>query len=86
MQKLDGYVSSLTPAYGADYKSAKAVTEAFLAGKDFIFNTYTGGSTPINIEAFAPTAKIQIRYNRIQSVMVLDLQKELKKAAKVAAK
>lgn len=86
MELLTGHISSLTPAFGADYKSAKAVTEAFLAGKDFTWNQHTGRSTLVNVEAFGPGARIQIRYNRIQSVMVLDLDKELKKAAKLAAK
>jgi hypothetical protein len=34
--------ATLTPAYGQDYKSRKAVLEAWAQGKDFILNAIQG--------------------------------------------
>ena len=35
---------TLTPAYGREYKSAKEVKADFVAGKDFVLNTFQGST------------------------------------------
>lgn len=41
---------TLVPAYGRDYKTGKAVKEAFEAGKDFLTTAITDGDQLINRE------------------------------------
>lgn len=66
--KLRG--GSLTPAYGRDYKSAKAATADFLAGKDFVHNDHTG-SGYANIDDYEPGCTVRLRYNHIRDVTVV---------------
>ena len=60
---------TVTPAYGRDYKSAKAAKADWKAGKDFIiadmFNPYDG--KPINKQD-ASGYKITIRFNQLRKV------------------
>jgi len=60
--------TTLIPAYGRDYKSAKAVKADWNAEKDFIiadmFNLYDG--KPINKnDADRAGIKVSIRYNKL---------------------
>lgn len=57
----------LTPAYGRDYKSLKAMQADFDAGKDFRLNTYNN-ECYCSINDFSGKGKIQARYNRLASV------------------
>jgi len=64
---------TLTPAYGRDYKSAKAVKADWQAGKDFIiadwnFHRYSG--KPAN-RSDLEGQKIMIRYAKLRKVVVL---------------
>ena len=60
---------TVTPAYGRDYKSAKAAKGDWDAGKDFIiadmFDPYDG--KPINKEQ-ADARVIYIRFNQLRSI------------------
>ena len=64
---------TLTPAYGRDYKSKKAVLEDWNANKDFIINhfghPYDG--KPINKQdaAAAYNDTFYIRYHKLTKVM-----------------
>lgn len=67
----------LTPAYGRDYKSREAAKEAFLQGKDFIYNSPGSrwDGKPCSIRDF-PADKypqVKIRYNGLRSVVFVDL-------------
>lgn len=66
---------TLTPAYGRDYTSSKAVKEAWAAGKDFIvadfLDPYCG--KPINKEdaVSAGLKTVNIRYKKLTQVCVV---------------
>lgn len=59
----------LTPAYGRDYKSAKAVIADYEGGKDFILNDITSqwDGKYCSIRDF-PEEVIQLRYNKYRKV------------------
>lgn len=65
---------TLSPAYGRDYTSRKAVEQDFNAGKDFIietfFHPYCG--KPCNITDLQGEGidYVHIRYNKLQKVAV----------------
>jgi len=68
-------VMTLTPAYGRDYKSAKAAKADFHAGKDFIiadfFHPYDG--KPCNKEQLGSgDYPVRIRYKKLAQVCVVD--------------
>jgi len=58
---------TVTPAYGRDYKSAKAAKEDWNSGKDFIisdlFNPYDG--KPIG-KSDASAYQVTIRFNQLR--------------------
>jgi hypothetical protein len=60
---------TLTPAYGRDYKSAKAVKEDYLTGKDFIYNNIT---SPYHGKMCSyrdfPGETVTLRYNALRRV------------------
>jgi len=59
---------TLTPAYGRDYKSLRAVKEDWLGNKDFIIAT-PGHPTYINRQdADREGAKVMIRYNKLTKI------------------
>lgn len=64
--------TTLTPAYGRDYKSVKALKEDIKANKDFIINDI---SSPWDGKACSPTdfkgEQVQFRYNKLQRVVVI---------------
>ena len=62
---------TVTPAYGRDYKSAKAAKTDWNAGKDFILQDITSpwDGKPINKEqADAENYKVNIRYKRMTQI------------------
>lgn len=67
----------VTPAYGRDYKSRKAVEEDLLADKDFIIadvsNRYDG--KPINFSQMVEDniKVVSIRYNKLKKVAVYNI-------------
>jgi len=68
----------LIPAYGRDYKSAKAVKADFDANKDFLIvdlgSRYYGKL--VNKQDLAiDGAHVMIRYDRLQKVMVIKVAK-----------
>ena len=59
---------TLTPAYGRDYKSQKAVKADWGANKDFVIATL-GHPTYINKQdADRDGAKVMIRYNNLTKI------------------
>ena len=65
---------TLTPAYGQDYKSAKELKASFVAGQDFILNTYNG-STYCSILDCAPGASLQFLFGLLRKVTVIKVPK-----------
>ena len=66
---------TLTPAYGRDYKSAKAAKADLLSGqKDFVLNTPMGCGN-VSLSDLAPGSTFQIRYNSLRSVAVVKIPK-----------
>ena len=64
---------TLTPAYGRDYKSAKAAKADYNANLDFILNDFDGSSGLINkaqIDTLGPRY-INIRYSQLRKVTVV---------------
>jgi len=68
----DGLVTqnycSLTPAYGRDYKSKKAVEADWLAEKDFI---HQPSGKYINRQQFARGVWVNIRYSQQRKIAVV---------------
>jgi hypothetical protein len=62
---LDRNYSELTPAYGRDYKSAKAAKADFDANKDFVLNPE---GCYINKEQIKLGITVIFRYNGLRSV------------------
>jgi hypothetical protein len=62
--------TTLTPAYGRDYKSAKAAKADWKAGKDFIIanimHPYDG--KPMSIRDAQPGESFMLRYNRLMKI------------------
>ena len=66
---------TLTPAYGRDYKSAKAAREAFLGGADFVLHSYQG-TTYANVNDLrAEYGAVNIRYAKNRKVCVVRIPK-----------
>lgn len=74
--------TTLSPAFGRDYKSAAEVKAAFLSGeRDFIANTPFGsGTTNIRDGYIHPGTTIQLRYKRLTMVTTVKVT-----AANIAA-
>jgi len=75
--KGEQLMSTLTPAYGRDYKSQKEVLADFNGGKDFIFNDITSLDdgryvTKTGLERTS-VRSVQIRYGKLRKVMVVNL-------------
>lgn len=68
--------STLVPAYGRDYKSAKAARADFAAGKDFLIadisNRWDG--KPCSIRDLVP-GQIKIRYAKLTKLTVYQINK-----------
>ncbi len=68
-----GAFFALVPAYGRDYKSAKAVKADWEAGKDFQINMFMSPEDGryINKEDAPKGARLTVRYNRNTQIMVI---------------
>jgi hypothetical protein len=68
-----GQTMTLTPAYGRDYKSKKAVLTDWNAGKDFIIQDILSPwcGKPANKEDLTGTKNIVIRYDKNRKVMAI---------------
>lgn len=62
--------ASAVPAYGRDYKSQKEVREAWLAGSDFLIQSFDG-SGYININDKPNDMQLNIRFKRQTLVCVI---------------
>ena len=67
---------TLTPAYGRDYNSQKAVEEDFNLDKDFIINDITSpwNGKPCNKSSLGIGDTIQIRYAKLRKVIVIKIK------------
>ena len=71
-------IETLVPAYGRDYKSAKAVKADFAAGKDFLicnlFSRYDG--KPCNLQDLRQAGfdSVQIRFSGNRKVAVVEIK------------
>lgn len=61
---------SAVPAYGRDYKSAKAVREDWDAGKDFLIQDRTA-SGYISKSGKPADMTLNVRYDRLRKVAVI---------------
>lgn len=64
---------TITPAYGRDYKSAKAAKADYDAGKDFIVDSFMNpwDGKPVNKEQLLEQSPVNIRYNKLRKVTVV---------------
>lgn len=78
--------STVTPAYGRDYKTAKAAKESWLAGKDWavadIMNRWYG--KPISIRDFAPGQSVILRFDGMRKVTRVSKPKTKKNPRRVS--
>lgn len=67
---MSTYVTAV-PAYGRDYKSAKAVKEAWNAGQDFRIASFheSGYINKEDWETYGEGRKLSIRYNNLRSTV-----------------
>ena len=66
-----GIMATLTPAYGRDYQSKKAVLAAFNAGNDFVYNCITSPyDGKVCNKADLGGAEVKIRYSKLTKVIV----------------
>ena len=68
--------SSLTPAYGKDYKTAKEVLADWNKGADFIIHSHDAPSQYFNkesAEALKPVT-LNIRFNKITKLVVVEVK------------
>ena len=65
----------LTPAYGRDYKSKKALLEDFDANKDFIVH-FTQRTTLINKSQIVSEgwAQVQFRYGKMRKTFIHEVK------------
>lgn len=64
---------TLTPAYGRDYKSKKALLEDFNNGKDFYLHHPMGGGY-CSIRDFSKGASVTFRYSKQLKVFVHNIK------------
>ncbi len=70
---------TVSPAYGRDYKTAKAAKADFLAGKDFYGHFFDGIAhfKPCGVQDFVPGIDVIIRYCRDRKVTKVRVPKEV---------
>jgi hypothetical protein len=61
---------SLSPAYGRDYKSRKALLEDFYAGKDFINSTIGTSGRYVSKSELPAGSRVQFRYKRMTQTFI----------------
>ena len=69
-------MSTLTPAYGRDYKSAAAAIKDLIEGKDFILNDITSrwDGKPCGLSDFTPGTKLTIRYSDLRKCTIYNVK------------
>lgn len=65
MEKISQNYRVLTPAYGRDYKSQKAVEADFRKGMDFMLQPE---NRPCSIRDFQPGVMVSLRYQKLTKV------------------
>lgn len=71
----------LTPAYGRDYKSLKAVEDDFNAGKDFRINHFYARSTYCSVRDFIAARvfdRIAVRYAKLTKTGFIRVRSNIK--------
>lgn len=66
--KISTDYTTLTPAYGRDYKNRASVESDFRSGKDFI---HQPSGSYCSIRDFEPGTLVQLRYNKQQQVHII---------------
>ena len=63
-------MTMIIPAYGRDYKSAKAVKADYQAGKDFIISdiSHPYDMKPVSIRDLKQEPYVMIRYDKLRKV------------------
>ena len=76
---------TLIPAYGRDYRSAKAAKECFLSGNDWIIADITDpyDGKPCSVRDFEPGTGITLRYKKLASLTVVKVPKPTKGIGRV---
>ncbi len=64
---------TLVPAYGRDYKTAKAAKEDFAANKDFMMASIVDGGRYINREQIESGTVVNIRFKRLTQIAQVKL-------------
>ncbi len=62
---------TISPAYGRDYKSKKAVLEAWAAGLDFTIESFGPDMGRYINKADAAGLTVTIRYDKLRKVVVV---------------
>jgi len=62
----------ISPAYGRDYKSSRDAAAAFTSGVDFRMESIQFGGAYCSIRDFAPGVKVEVRYNKLQRVVIVE--------------
>ena len=74
---------TVSPAYGRDYKSKKAVIEDWNAEKDFVDQSYDaarpGAKINVSDVLLAGGGTVNIRYDRMRKVCVVKVSNVVKK-------
>ena len=70
MNKIKENWITISPAYGRDYKSAKAARSDFDAGKDFKMESIAHGSGYCSKADFEKGLNVQIRYDNLKKVTI----------------
>lgn len=68
---------TLTPAYGRDYKSQKAVKADWDNNKDFVINDISSpwdGSYANKADLIGQVGSVMIRYDRLTKIMVVKVK------------
>ena len=66
----------LSPAYGRDYRSKKAVVADLAANKDFTIESYGPDmGRYVNAAQLTPGTKVQVRYGRMRKVTTVPIPK-----------
>lgn len=69
--------TTVSPAYGKDYKSGKDAKADFLAGKDFRMETLCQGSGYCSIRDFAPGVSVQVRFKKMAGVVMVKVPQDV---------
>ena len=74
---MENHAITIAPAYGRDYRSAKAALKDWHEGKDFMAQTYVNSSY-ISKSEVKLGQTLHIRYNQLRSVIIHTCSEECK--------